>query len=280
MTIPRSLTALLLSLLLSGPVARAFPPVPSHSVYGLVRDELGNPLTATTTELLLETTAGAVLSTTITPGLEPGVNYRLDVPVDAGLTSDLYRPTAMSPAAPFRIRVKINGRTYLPIEMKASMAQLGQPAQSSRVDLTLGEDSDGDGLPDAWERSMISAGGLDLTLGQFGPGDHLNGNPLSVMESYVAGTYAWDPKDGFMLEIREVADAGVTLEFIGLRGRSYSIVGTDDMKTWIPVRFRVAGAAVSSEVPFFQPASLQRVRAVVAGVPEGAPPRFFKLLVQ
>jgi hypothetical protein len=100
------------------------------------------------------------------------------------------------------------------------------------------------------------------------------------MESYVAGTYAWDPQDGFMLEIREVADAGVTLEFIGLRGRSYTIVGTDDMKTWIPVRFRIAGAAVSSEVPFFQPASLQRVGAVVSGVSEGAPPRFFKLLVQ
>jgi hypothetical protein len=133
-----------------GHQAWAFPPLPPHTVYGLVRDEFGNPLISTGTELMLETLAGTTITTAVVPKLDAGVNYRIEVPVDAGLTSDLYRPTAMRPSAPFRIRVRIGGRTYVPIEMKASMALLGQPAKSSRVDLTLGEDTSGDGLPDAW----------------------------------------------------------------------------------------------------------------------------------
>ena len=51
----------------------------------------------------------------------------------------------------FRLKVKIGSVTYLPIEMKLSKA-LGQAAQSTRLDLTLGEDSDNDGLPEAPER--------------------------------------------------------------------------------------------------------------------------------
>ena len=31
--------------------------------------------------------------------------------------------------------------------------ELGKPSETTRLDLTLGEDSDGDGLPDAWERA-------------------------------------------------------------------------------------------------------------------------------
>ena len=131
----RTLRNLFIAVLLGalGHTALAFPPLPHHTVYGLVRDEFGNPLISAGTELTLETLAGTTLTTQVVPGLEAGVNYRIEVPVDAGLTSDLYRPTAMLPAAPFRIRVKIAGRTYLPIEMKANLALLGQPAQIGRA---------------------------------------------------------------------------------------------------------------------------------------------------
>ncbi|NBP23285.1 MAG: DUF839 domain-containing protein, partial [Proteobacteria bacterium] len=190
----RAFLVVLLAGLIPG-AAVAFPPLPHHTVYGLVRDEFGNPLTASGTELILDTLSGTSLSTSVVAGLEAGVNYRINVPVDAGLTDDLYRPTALRPTAPFRIRVKIAGRTYVPLEMKANMAQLGQPAQSSRVDLTLGEDTDGDGLPDAWERSVIAAGKLGVPISGLNPNDRLNGNPLSVLQAYIAGTYAWDPKD-------------------------------------------------------------------------------------
>jgi len=258
----------------------AFPPLPHHTVYGLVRDEFGNPLISPGTELTLETLAGTAITTAVVPGLEAGVNYRIEVPVDAGLTSDLYRPTAMRPTAPFRIRVKIAGRTYVPLEMKANMALLGQPAQSSRVDLTLGEDTDGDGLPDGWERSVIAAGNLGLTLEGLKPGDRLNGNSLSVLEAYLAGTYAWDPKDGFRLDIVEFSAADPVLEFVALRGRSYTISASNDLLTWKPMKFRVQGGSSDAPVSFHQTTQLQRVRVVAAGEASDPAPKFYKLQVK
>lgn len=265
---------------ISGHQALAFPPLPHHTVYGLVRDEFGNPLISPGTELTLETLAGTTITTSVIPKLEAGVNYRIEVPVDAGLTLDVYQPTAMRPSAPFRIRVKIAGKTYLPIEMKANMAQLGQPAQSSRVDLTLGEDTDGDGLPDAWERSVIAAGNLGLSLEGLKPGDRLNGNSLSVLEAYLAGTYAWDPKDGFRLDIVAFSEADPVLEFVALRGRSYTVSASDDLQTWKPVNFRVQGSKTTGPASFYQTTQLQRVRAVVSGEAGEAPPKFFKLKVK
>jgi len=260
--------------------AVAFPPLPHHTVYGLVRDEFGNPLTASGTELILDTLSGTSLSTSVVAGLEAGVNYRINVPVDAGLTDDLYRPTALRPTAPFRIRVKIAGRTYVPLEMKANMAQLGQPAQSSRVDLTLGEDTDGDGLPDAWERSVIAAGKLGVPISGLNPNDRLNGNPLSVLQAYIAGTYAWDPKDGFRVDIVQFEGLNPVLEFLALRGRSYSVIGSDDLATWVPVPVQVQGASASGTVNFYQSSQLKQVRVTVPADSGKAPPKFFKLLVK
>jgi hypothetical protein len=240
-------------------------------VYGVVRDEFGNPLISTTTEVILETPAGSTLTTTIVPGLDVATNYRIEVPVDAGLTPDLYRPTAMNPSAPFRMKVKIGGRTYLPIEMKANMAKLGQASEASRVDLTLGEDTDGDGLPDAWERDTILAGNLGLTLEGLKPGDRLNGNPLSVLDAYIAGTYAWDPTDGFLLEIRETVESTAVMEFVALRGRSYTVSASNDLK--------VQGDPSGSSVRFFKTRSMKRVRVSVQGESGESLPKFFKLNV-
>jgi hypothetical protein len=275
----RAFLVVLLAGLIPG-AAVAFPPLPHHTVYGLVRDEFGNPLTASGTELILDTLSGTSLSTSVVAGLEAGVNYRINVPVDAGLTDDLYRPTALRPTAPFRIRVKIAGRTYVPLEMKANLAQLGQPAQSSRVDLTLGEDTDGDGLPDAWERSVIAAGKLGVSLSGLNPNDRLNGNPLSVLQAYIAGTYAWDPKDGFRVDIVQFEGLNPVLEFLALRGRSYSVIGSDDLATWVPVPVQVQGASASGTVSFYQSSQLKQVRVAVPADPGKAPPKFFKLLVK
>lgn len=275
----RAFLVVLLAGLIPG-AAVAFPPLPHHTVYGLVRDEFGNPLTASGAELILDTLSGTSLSTSVVAGLEAGVNYRINVPVDAGLTDDLYRPTALRPTAPFRIRVKIAGRTYVPLEMKANMAQLGQPAQSSRVDLTLGEDTDGDGLPDAWERSVIAAGKLGVPISGLNPNDRLNGNPLSVLQAYIAGTYAWDPKDGFRVDIVQFEGLNPVLEFLALRGRSYSVIGSDDLATWVPVPVQVQGASASGTVNFYQSSQLKQVRVTVPADSGKAPPKFFKLLVK
>src|ERR1051326_1374827 len=141
--------AALLGVLLCCSPARAFPPAPPHRLYGLVRDQWGNPINVTGAQVFLETTNGPGVTVALAPRVEPGINYELLVPMDAGLTADV-KPTALKPAFPFRLRVKIGQTTFLPIEMAMTAPRIGQPAQATRLDLTLGEDSDGDGLPDAW----------------------------------------------------------------------------------------------------------------------------------
>src|SRR5688572_20369226 len=104
----------------------AFPPAPHHLIYGMVRDEMGDPISHTNAEIILETSSGVQITAPVIPGQQPGINYQLSVPMDAGATSDAYKPTALSPAVPFKIRVRIGQTLYLPIEMVGDFSQLGQ----------------------------------------------------------------------------------------------------------------------------------------------------------
>ena len=93
--------------LLIAPSLRAFPPAPHHLLFGTVRDEMGNPLAVQGAEVILETPAGTSIKAQIIPGLDLSANYRLAVPLDAGVTSDIYKPTAQRTTAPFKLRVRI-----------------------------------------------------------------------------------------------------------------------------------------------------------------------------
>lgn len=56
-----------------------------------------------------------------------------------------------------------------------------------------GEDTDGDGIPDAWE--LIHAGDLDT----FGPDTDADGDGLTDQEEYLAGTDLFDPDDNLQI---------------------------------------------------------------------------------
>src|SRR6185295_12098018 len=207
------LPALLFALILycSTLILSAYPPAPHHLFYGTVRDEYGSQL-ASGAVVILETSAGVQLKTTVVAGLEPGVNYQLEVPMDAGLTSDLYKPTALKPAVPFRMMVVVDGVTNLPIELHGNFALMGQPGQRTLLNLTLGEDADGDGLPDAWERL------INPDISKVNPGDDVDGDGLTNLQEYLAGTYAFDPTDGFTLTISGMNNGKPLMKFLAIRG--------------------------------------------------------------
>lgn len=259
----------------------AFPPAPPHRVFGLVRDEQGDPLRNTGAEVLLDAGGATLARATISTGIEPGVNYRLAVALDAGATADLYRPSAVRPTVPFRLRVRIGNVTYLPIEMSGAANLLTRPGESSRVDLTLGVDSDGDGLPDAWELALNTATGGQRSLADIRPEDDADADGLTNLQEYLAGTYAFDPADGFALAIRMLADGQALLDFTAIRGRSYAVHGSSDMQHWSPVAFRLSTERAG--LPPREIYSAHEVRPVSVSVAEpdsGEPvPRFFKLVV-
>lgn len=268
------LTACLVTVGLS--VAHAFPPAPHHLIYGTVRDELGNPLTRDA-EVILQSVSGVKLRAPITGGLQPGVNYRLAVPLDAGVTDDLYGASVLRAAASFKIRVLIGNTSYLPIEMSSDDAKLGDPSKETRLDLTLGEDLDGDGIPDAWERALLArSGGADIV-----PDDDADGDGLSNLEEYLAGTVAYDTNDGFSLRVSHIENGAPLLEFMAIRGRSYSVFASENLNDWVQVPFRIAAdSAAADDGTTYQAAESRVVRISVRVPAERSALRFFKLRVQ
>lgn len=259
--------------------AWAFPPAPDHLIYGYVRDEQGTPLNRPNAEVWLEANGRVLVKAPIVTDPEPGVNYRLAIPLDSGITGDLYTPNALLPTVPFRLRVKLGNATYLPIEMAGAAHLLTRPGESSRVDLTLGIDSDGDGIPDAWELQLIAGLGDGKTLADINPDDDSDGDGLSNLLEYLAGTYAFDPQDGFALSIVSTQDDRPVLEFLAIRGRDYEIQGSADLQSWSRMAFTfTTDAAGMSPREVFRAADTRVHRPVVAPSP-GNPPRFFRLIV-
>lgn len=268
-------------LFLAHVVAFAYPPAPHHEIYGQVRDQWGNPFATGDVRIVLETDDGTRIEGVVAPRREPGVNYRLQIPMDAGIAPDSYQPTALRTLVPFRIHVRVGGITYLPIQMQGDYTLLGEPAGVTRIDLTLGADSDGDGLPDAWKDMAIAMSGGDLTRDDIRPGDDLDGDGMSNLQEYIAGTYAWDSADKLWLDIVEVREKDVALEFLAIDGRSYKIWGSNDLQEWSEVRFRLPAvdAPDASRSSYFA----SEVRQLNVEVPHddmSDAPTFFRLQVQ
>lgn len=272
--------ASLAGLLLGGGVL-AFPPAPHHTLYGMVRNQFGDPINIFPSDVFLETPSGVQLRISVVNNLEPGVNYRLDVPMDSGTSGDTnaYQPTALKPFFPFKLKVKIGQTTYLPIQMTGNFAQIGQPGQKTRIDLTLGVDSDGDGLPDAWEYALIAIYGG--TLASIRPEDDTDGDGISNYDEYIAGTYAFDPSDGFRLALTGVNAGATTMEFLAIRGRNYTIQSSPNLQQWSSVNFRIVTGGVSGALQANYPANdVRLLRLEVPFQSGGQTNRYFRAIVQ
>lgn len=269
-------TVLSLILVLIGfdQTVRAYPPAPFHLFYGMLRDEYGTPIDSGRAEVILQTSNGVQVKTMVNPGIESASNYRLEVPMDAGLMEALYQPTALKPFVPFRIKVRIAGIAYLPIEMAGEYAKLGQPGQRTKLNLTLGEDSNGDGLPDAWQRL------INQDLSKVKPGDSA-GNGLTYLQTYYAGTYAVDPKNGFALNIISLSNGAPLLEFLAVTGRTYTLQESTDLTVWKTVKFRVSKEGPNAPIrASYQADSVKAVQIETASREAELPPAFYRLILQ
>ena len=268
----------------------AFPPALHQEVFGMIRDERGNPLSRPGAEVVMEVGTAAVVKSAVATVPVNGANYRLVIPLDTGSTRDRYHPSALFPAVPFRLRVKVGNVTYLPMEMTGTSALMTQAGAVARTDLTLGEDADGDGIPDAWERDLMAAMGWSKSLADIRPGDDADGDGLSNLNEYLAGTYAFDPADGFTMAIRGTQDGGAGLEFTAVRGRTYTVQGSNDLNTWsaLPFVLQTDAADASARQNFTVADGRTRLVRIWTRPANGAPSgsgaeashKFYKLLVQ
>jgi len=253
----------------------AFPPAPHHAFYGMVRDEMGRPLEGENVEVLFETFSGRLVRAGVGPGWLPGTNYRMKVPMDSGTTPDLYNPVAMRHEMPYKIRVQVGSQVYLPIEMVGDLGTIGKPGKATLLNLTLGEDSDGDGMPDAWERALLAQG---QTLEDINPHDDTDGDGMSNLNEYISGNYAFDKDDGLRLDIVGRVEEGTVLEFMGIQGRTYTIKGSPDLEEWSELVFQVDGE--EGDFEFVRAGKVENFLVTVPQVEGQEPVKFFKLMVQ
>lgn len=278
----KSVGALALSGLLSGLAGHAYPPAPHHTLYGQIRNQWGDPIDVTDATVFIQSAGQEGVRVPITPSTDPGVNYRLRVPMDSLTRADLYQASALGRGQTFTLRVQIGSTRYVPIEMSLGARAIGQPGDFTRLDLTLGVDSDGDGLPDAWEEAIIAM--LGGTLASITANGDADGDGISNLNEYLTGTYAFDPGDGFRLSLLRQNVGDATLEFFAVRGRTYTVQASADLEQWTPVQFRV----VPGNPPGGSPGPLQSnypspdVRYLQIEVPRqaGVTNRYFKALVQ
>ena len=273
-------TRFLLVLIFLCAAAQAYPPAPFHRIYGSVRDDHGNPLATGVGAIILSGSGNQeIIRGTSDTDIGIGINYSLSVPSDSGTTAQLYTVSALRPMLPFTIRVVIANVSYVPLQMVGATWTIGDPSLSTRLDLTLGIDSDNDGLPDQWEYDLIDSDltGRLQTLADVNPNDDLDGDGLTNLQEYIAGTYALDVTDGLFLHILSVDNGLARLQFLAIKGRTYTISSSANLTTFLPQTFSTAPTGANPAMSFLS----DDVRTVDAYVPiDVAAQKFYKLKAQ
>lgn len=245
-----------LALFLTAIPLQAFPPAPFHTIYGDVRDEHGVLIPATGAAVVMYQGGVQKMREQLTEGSGADFNYQIRMRIDMGrsLTAS-YSSLVVSTASAYTLSVDIGGVNYQPIEITAIPPTVGGPASRTRLNLTLGVDSDGDGLPDAWEESQLyqagylpGANGWDLSL--LDRNGDFDKDGLSNITEYIAGTYAGDATSTISLVIKEKLGENVRLETYALYGKSYTIESSTDLKTWVPASFSLTNPADETPAEF------------------------------
>ena len=261
--------------------ASAFPPAPYYTLYGMVRDQVGQTVTAEGAEVIL-------LKGGIEVGRTPITSNRLDQSYELNLRIDqnrsgttFYTDKAVAAGGLFSLVVSMNGELFYPIEVSGNLTA-GKGGERVKLDLTLGEDLDKDGLPDTWEAWQLYQAGLypdenglwDLSL--IDKNGDFDKDGQSNLFEYIAGTFAGDATETFGLTIKEKLPESVRFEFYGITGKVYTIESTLDMKTWTRVPFSVGAPGAGNNA--YQASDVGIVSAFTA--PRGSSSEFYRLSVR
>lgn len=238
-------SAVFLVLLFVSASARAFPPAPYYTLYGMVRDQVGQTVTAEGATIVLLKGGVEVGRSPVawTSGVDQ--NYELRVRIDQNRSgTTLYTDKAVAAQGPFSLAVDMNGSRFYPIEVAGNLTA-GKGGERVRLDLNLGEDLDRDGLPDVWEQWQLYQAGYfpdengGWPIGLITKDGDFDGDGLSNWLEYVAGTFAGDATEKFGLEIKEKTESSVRFEFFAITGKTYTIERSTDVQAWARVPFTV-----------------------------------------
>jgi len=227
--------------------AMAYPPAPDHVIFGTVRDEKGKILGIGEGIVIAYSGSTEIVRIGTNVLGDDRTNFILRIPIDSGRMGSPYKATALLPASPITFRVMIGGVANVPIEVSRIPFSVGTPGGRTRIDLTLGVATDDDGLPHAWERTLLDRdnSGRLRTLADVRPGDDSDNDGLTNLQEFLLGTYALDKLDGLALSIVAVENGRARLRFATIPGRTYSIKSSTDLNSWNSQEFSLGPASSS-----------------------------------
>lgn len=268
----------LLTVFLLLPAARAYPPAPDVLIYGLAKDQYGNPLANPADLVILQTTTGVQVVANIQPNLAIGVNYAIDVPMDAGTIAPPYVSNALTAGAQFQLLIVVGTTTNLPIEMQGTNLTLGAPSQSVEQNLTLGQNLANSDIPLAWAQAFLASLGLNIAPTNINPNGVYTGDGRTLLQEYILGNYPYQT-NAFSARIVSQHAGSAVIEFSAASGLTYSVSGSTDLRNWTPLSFTIpaVGTNVVSSYYSSSAASLQIQTVQPAPIPQL---QFFRLQLQ
>ena len=234
--------------LLAAPHAAAFPPSPHYTIYGVVRDQVGQTLQSDSAVILLLLDGAEVGRAPIHNAVRADWNYELRISIDQNRANTRrYSPSAVPAQGLFSLAVELQGQRYYPIEASGTL-RAGQGGERILLDLNLGADTDRDGLPDAWEEWQLYQSGAfpgspGWDLARITRDGDFDGDGVSDFVEYVAGTFAGDATERFELKLVSLAGTEAAFEFFAITGKVYKIEWSTDLQTWTPLPFSVTRGA-------------------------------------
>jgi hypothetical protein len=261
--------------------AFAFPPAPPFTIHGVARDPYGWALKAVDQGTVVIKRSGTIIAQAPIDESRPGENFRAVLSMDSN-SADPYRTGAQTPGVSFTVEVKFPSQTMLVSSLKASQLSIGQPGGDLFIDFTIGADTDGDGIPDAWEWWQLGEMGIGpgdprYSLTTLGSGD-FDKDGTSDYDEYLAGTFAFLAQESLSLSIEDLeADGTARLRTLLVVDKSYRVEFSTDLQTWTPASIRVGALTATLSTNFSIPDTRQvPLYAPVAGSPDQ---RFYRLVL-
>jgi hypothetical protein len=254
MAVPMAIHAAALTLATFPTPARAGIPEPDLVWYGrILSTQNGQQVRVTSGMLAWEVTPAAggatMVFTTVVTNINDQFSYILRVPCETRLPADPPQTSVVSIATPpvayTRVKATLDGKpltlSAAPTQFTPGMADRGRP---ERVDLLLSDaadDTDGDGLADAWELQHF--GNLNA-----GPNDDPDGDGMSNLQEYRAGTHPKDPQSRFAFIEMESTPGGLWLRWASQPNRKYRVLRAPSLLTPAS-EYQVIGQGITSTPP-------------------------------
>ena len=249
--------------------------------YGMVRDEYGSPLSSAAAAVLTLVKDAEPDSRTFsrsTVGETPilGMNYRLSLEMDS---ADGGREYAVVKGTPMRIRCHLDGVEAGLSPSPVFAAPVNGTAQ--RKDFSIGEDADGDGIPDAWEQWVLAVAGRSAdsdAIAAFRPDADADGDGMTNYQEFLAGTDPFLATDLLAITsyVKVDGKSRYEIKFTTVPERTYRLVVTTTLDTpvWVPA----ATTRAIDGVPAYETYNgTGRIITIYVDVPSDAPAAFFRI---